>query len=340
MKKKITKTILTVLAVLLALVLLVLLGAIAYFRLSVLPYYSASEPTFAIPGLSDGFIPQGIHYDAKEGCFLVTGYMQKGGASPVYLVDKSSGELRKAVVLLQEDGTEFDGHTGGIGQYGDYVYLAGSSDHCLYVYSYAEMLSASDGGGVTCKGAFSIEAGENDYIRVSCLTVSGDRLVVGEFFRDGSHKTQTTHKLTTKGGAYNQALAVEYRLSEDAPFGIEPTPVKAYSLPDQVQGICFADGKLYLSTSYGASFSHLLAYEESKLHDEGELTLLGATVPLYSMDETVQLFSRKIAPMSEEIEIVDGKLYVMCESASKKYLFGNLIGARRCYATDLSEWGA
>ena len=53
------------------------------------------------------------------------------------------------------------------------------------------------------------------------------------------------------------------------------------------------------------------------------------------LDSSVLKTDLKIAPMSEEIEIVDGKLYVMCESASNKYIFGKFTGGKWCYATDL-----
>ena len=43
--------------------------------------------------------------------------------------------------------------------------------------------------------------------------------------------------------------------------------------------------------------------------------------------------------MSEEIVLVDGKTYVMCESASDKYKFGKFTGAKWCYATDLTKMG-
>ena len=45
----------------------------------------------------------------------------------------------------------------------------------------------------------------------------------------------------------------------------------------------------------------------------------------------------KIAPMSEEIVLVGGKTYVMCESASDKSIFGKLTSANFCYATDLEK---
>ena len=42
--------------------------------------------------------------------------------------------------------------------------------------------------------------------------------------------------------------------------------------------------------------------------------------------------------MSEEIVIVDGKLYTMCESATNKYIFGKFTSAKYCYATDIAKY--
>ena len=53
-------------------------------------------------------------------------------------------------------------------------------------------------------------------------------------------------------------------------------------------------------------------------------------------DSASQKSAKKIAPMSEEIIIVDGKLYTMCESASNKYIFGKFTSSDHCYATDLN----
>lgn len=61
----------------------------------------------------------------------------------------------------------------------------------------------------------------------------------------------TATKKTTTAGDFNQAVAVEYRLDATEQFGICPTPVKAYSMTDQVQGLAVNDGKIYLSTSWG-----------------------------------------------------------------------------------------
>jgi hypothetical protein len=67
------------------------------------------------------------------------------------------------------------------------------------------------------------------------------------------------------------------------------------------------------------------------------MTFLGKDVPVYALDSASLVKDSKIAPMSEEIVIIDNQLYVMCESASTKYIFGNFLGAKWCYKTDLSK---
>ena len=87
------------------------------------------------------------------------------------------------------------------------------------------------------------------------------------------------------------------------------------------------------------AFSHLYEYDLSKSATGGKVTLMGAELPLYSLDNGSLTADYKIAPMSEEIVLVDGKTYVMCESASDKYKFGKFTGAKWCYATDLTKMG-
>lgn len=336
-KKSIWKTLLIVLCVVLAVLLVAVGGFVGYLRLSVGDYYAASEQAFRIPGLHENFVPQGFHYDEKNDHFLVGGYCSDHSASPVYVVDAESGETVHTVRLAKADGSDFCGHAGGIAVYGDFVYVAGGDDRCLYVWSYEELLTVEDGGTIACLGSFSTKASDEDFVDVSFVTVSGDRLLLGEFYDEPSYPTLDSHKMTTSAGDYQQAVAVEYHLSESAEFGIDPTPVAAYSLPDCVQGLTVDGDTIYLSTSYGLSFSQIYEYRQSEMTDEGEIALLGYDLPLYAMDSASLVHTYEIAPMSEEMVMLDGKLYVMCESASNKYMFGKLTGGEWCYATDLKS---
>lgn len=314
----------------------VLLCAIGYFRLPVSDYYSASEKAFKIPGLSDDFVPQGMHYDEKTDCFFVSGYSSNDEASPVYLVNKTSGETVSEVRLQNEDGTPFTGHAGGVAVFDDFVYIAGGGDNCLYVFNYADFFSQQT---AKCIGEFSLKVSKTDYLNASFVTVVDNLLFVGEFYDGGKYKTLDSHTVETQGGETNHALMLVLQLFPSAPFGIFPALESAFSIPNKVQGVHYdrETGKVYFSTSYGASFSHIYEHEMGLAKRETDITLLGEKLTLESFDRTSCVHDYKIPPMSEEIVVLDGELYVMCESASSKYIFGKFTGGKWCYKTKLSE---
>ncbi len=316
----------------------ILLCAIGYFRLPVNDYYKNSSKSFVIPALNDGYVPQGLCYDNLRGDFILTGYMKDHSCSPLYIVDKETGKLEKSFLLKKADGSDYTGHGGGIALWKNFIYVADGSEHALYVFNYQDVLSANDGDSVLSIGTFETEINGNDYVKPSCVEVYGDKLVVGEFFREGNYPTADSHKITTPNGDKNTAVAVEFSLSENYNLGINPLPEKAYSMREQVQGITFYNGKILLSTSWGLSFSHIYAYDLDKA-TSSTLSVLGKEVPLIYLDGASLQADIKLAPMSEEMAVVDGKLYVSCESASTKYIFGKLTGGKWCYATDLSKYG-
>lgn len=325
------------LLVILGLIAIILLGFRAYMRLPVMSYYQASVKAFEIPGLDEDFVPQGFCYDENNELFLISGYSAKKDASPVYIVEKKSGNLIGKVLLHKENGSKFTGHAGGIAQYEDYIYIAGSSANCLYIYSYSEMLDAAYDAALTCQGKFSLELSEDEFVSASFVTAEDGRLLVGEFRYEPDYSYPDSHKVTTSAGDNHGGLMLEFALSSDAKYGIDPTPIKAYTIRDKVQGICFGDGMIYASTSYGLSHSYIYTYTEADLVNEGTIDLIGYTLPLYAIDSHALAKTYKIPPMSEEIIMIDGRLYTMCESASSKYIFGKLTGGKWCYATNLAD---
>ena len=331
---------LIIIASVIAFIGVILLGAIGYFRLSVNEYYKNSEKAFVIPGLSDGYVPQGFCYDQKSDCFLATGYMTDNSASPVFVIDKESGKTVKSVRLKKQDGSSYTGHAGGIAVWGDFVYVADGGEHCVYVFNYSDLMENGT-KNIESIGTFETETDDGDYIKPAFVEVNGNNIVIGEFYRDPQYKTHTSHKITTPNGNKNTALAVEFELdaSFTDTFGINPTPKKAYSMREQVQGLTFDEsGRIYLSTSWGLSFSHIFVYDQAQATCENK-TVLEHTIPVYHLDGASLIKDIKIAPMSEEMVILGKKLYVMCESASNKYIFGKFTGGKWCYATDLTKYG-
>ncbi len=331
-KSKLIKVIITILAVLLALALCVIIVARIYFRVPAKEYYKHSEKAFKIPDIDNGFIPQGLAYNEEDQSFIMTGYMKDGSASPIYLVDKA-GQLISSAKICDDNGNAFPCHAGGISIYNDYVYIAGCQDCALYVYSYEDI---KKGGSVKLLGTFSTKISDDDYLNIDCTTIHDGKIILGEFFREENYQTLQSHKLTTKAGDYNQALAIAYELGDyDDTFGINPEPVCAYSLPDLCQGMAIYKDSFYVSSSYGAASSSMNAYSLEDVNISS-IDILGATnVPLLEFDSSCLKASMVLPPMSEEIEFVDGKFYTMCESASDKYFFGKLTSHKYCYSTEL-----
>lgn len=331
-KKSLSKKLLKAFIILLAVVVVILLGARLYFRIPVSEYYSHSEKEFTIPDINSGFIAQGLTYDERSDCFFMTGYMNDKSSSPIYMVEKSTNKYVKKLLLQNPDGSEFHGHAGGMTVHGDYIYVAGSGDSCLYVFSYEDALKASDNSTLKSIGTFPMP----DDMSVAFTSSDENVIYAGEFYRAENYKTAENHKMTTSAGDYNQALMFAYRFSDsaDALFGIETEPFEVYSITDLVQGMDTYNGKIYLSTSYGVAFSHIYVYD--KPQSKKNLEIAGLTLPLYELDSASLSNTFKYPPMSEEIVCIDDRIYTMCESASNKYIFGKLTSAHKCYSTDIS----
>lgn len=311
------------------------IGANLYFRVPVKDYYKTSNKAFLIAGLNTGFVPQGLDYDKRSNQFFVTGYYD---AKPcrIYRIDKDN-ELQGEVSLNYSDGSDFISHAGGLAIHGDYVYVAGGFDNCLYVFGYKDIMNAPMGGEVNCIGKVDLNR-NSDYLTVACIDAAEDGIYIAEFYREQNYPTSDKHHITTTGGAENKALALKFDYSDEstAVFGISKKPAVAISLPDLVQGIEVIGNEIYLSTSYAVAKSGIYHYDAHKADKGVTIDVFDETLPLLELDKDSLVKLSHIAPMSEEIVIVDGKMHVMTESASNKYVFGKLTGGEFCYATDMS----
>ena len=67
-------------AVIIVLVCLIIAfcGGVMGYKADLQDFFDNSTPAFSIPDIHDGFIPQGIAWDAESGCFFLTGYMGNG----------------------------------------------------------------------------------------------------------------------------------------------------------------------------------------------------------------------------------------------------------------------
>lgn len=309
--KKSTKIIICVLACLVFLAGIVLL----YYFGAGYPYFNqVSNAECSIPGLREGFTPQGMSYDQENNIIFVCGYMKDSSkASRIYTLSGEKYSEQKYVTLTVDD-TSFHGHTGGITVYNTSVFLA--SEGKVYRISKSDIIDAENKAQVDVVDSFETGNGA-DFI-----TVKDNNLWVGEFYKKGKYETNKSHKFVTEDGQTNNALAFCYTLNLTKEYGIESTiPTKALSLPALAQGMDFYDdGKIVLSTSYSLPDSKMYVYKDV-LSDETtfEYDYQGTVIPVYTLSKSKIEKQFKLPCMSEEVFVKDGKIWVLFESASQKY---------------------
>lgn len=176
-------------------------------------------------------------------------------------------------------------HLGGIAYGGKNVWVCHSGERVLSRISYKALC------GAVRQRTFSVEGFEEDYPlddEPSCLTEENGRLFAATF-RDKVESRMTA-----------------YRYDENRDRLVAET---VYPIPPKVQGVAFDEaGNVWLSTSYGRkNSSFLLKYKTlAELGEEG------------GKPETIV----ELPPCSEELAIQNGKLYVVFESACRKYKEG------------------
>lgn len=323
--------------ILAAFVVLVLAAARLYFRIPVSSYYRASKKAFAIPGLSDNMVPQGLDYNESEDLYLVCGYQKDGSPSRIYLIGKQSGKSKGYVVMGDQNGNGMAIHAGGLAYNGKYLYVGGNEEPFVYVFNLSDVLSAGNGETVKTLGRFDTKYGDYE-IRADFMCFADGKFYVGEYFRDPNFLTPDTHKVTGPSGETNRALMFCYRVSDsdDSAFGLDPVASEVYSLPDKAQGVVIHDNKVWISMSYGTETSTIACYDVFG-KSAGVFDPSAGDAQVYVLDGSTMVSEIKAPPMAEEIIFVDGKMLIMSESASNLYIFGKFTGGRWCYATDVSK---
>ena len=282
-----------------------------YFGGSYNAFFDRTAKEFSIQGLSEGFTPQGITYDSGSRYFLTCGYMKDGSASRIY-VTKDNRNVKYFTLKLNDE--DYSGHAGGITTNGKNVWISGESK--VFRFNFDDIISVKNKGVISIVDFFETKNGA-DFI-----TTDGEFLWVGEFHREGNYTTDTTHHFFTSNGKTNKALSFKYAINENSPGGINSlTPVSALSTKSLVQGMAIINDKLVLSTSYSLADSHLYVYNNITINPTEKRFKYDddTNIPLYILEDD-DMIEDIVAPcMSEEIVYAKNKVYVLFESACKKY---------------------
>ena len=214
---------------------------------------------------------------------LMTAYAEEAQSSGSLMVfDRSSGDY--LVTLRMRE----DSHLGGIAFDGDNVWVCHSSAKTLERIPYTTIRSMAKRSDRRCVDISEM----TDEYRLknipSSITCYGGRIWVA------------TH---------TKILDSQMRSYSYDEKSNQLSSVNSFRIPSKVQGIAFdADGTVYLSTSYGRNNSSYLKVYASLL-----------TLTQSPNEPTMNV---EMPPCSEQIAIADEHIYVIFESASRKYFEG------------------
>lgn len=293
-----------------ALILTLFLGWIALLTYGKVTYTDTFDRRTTLtknPGLQDGLVPQGLTWHQEEKLFLTAGYMADGSPSRIYAIAPETETTR--YYQLTSNGQPFYGHTGGLQYAGGFLYLA---DDGTGLYKFSGKLPAN---------GESIEIGKPISVpnNTAFVFAAGGFIYTGEFNND---KEYQCHNDFSYNGTYHSAIVTKYRSNNLA------MPELVYSIGNEIQGFAIlTDGTIVLSQSYGLAPSRFLIYEPAQQIMTGRIM---HGVEVCFLGEPTRVI--QAPPMSEDLDVRNGTLVYMTESACKKYIFGNLYFDWNIYA--------
>ena len=272
-------------------------------------YSNARTAAAGLPGLEEGFVPQGVTRLPEEDVYLVCGYMDDETSSRLYVL---RGNDYTCISLRKENGEIYNGHAGGITAAGPYIYI--SNNKRLYVLEKETVLSAGNGDVLPFLGSVRVPC------RASFCSSDGERVYVGEYHEDEGYETDPSHELTAPDGTVYKALVFGYTVSPEAPFGLlSDAPAAAFSTCDAVQGFAFLpDGTAVLSCTNSPYVSQLLFYGCADERD-GYFSFDGTEIPLYYLTGARLSANVRMPRMSEDLEYGDGEILTVFESGARRF---------------------
>ncbi len=279
-------------------------------------YENYTEYPCEVPGLDDGFIPQGLCFVESMGMFAISGYMPNDTDgnkqfSRIYFVNPETEENKMFII------DDFTGHAGGIASDGNDIWISsgGSSSTNGKIYHFTvDMFVGETGSTVIHDGYFSVP------VKGSVLYCDGEKLWVSEFYNNDkdSNKTNEAHYYGS-----NHAWSCGYDLPIDIDYSSKETlvPDVILSIPDKVQGMSItADGEVIFSTSYGRrNNSKMYVFESYTTWDTNTVNVFDTNVTLHVAKKKNIIMRFKMPTLMEGMDYHNGKLYIVFESGAKTY---------------------
>ena len=280
-------------------------SAAAYVR-----FHEAGELSVIIPGLQEGFVPQGITYLPGDDALLFAGYSGGEDNSALLAVNRETGELIRQVKLNNIDGSPYTGHAGGVCATETDIYVSNAKK--LY------RLSLETYKALPANASCAFEEEIPVPVNASYCSYADGVLWVGEFQYGGDYPTDASHRVNTSDGL-QRAWTCGYVIGGSQDFS---APDYILSMTERIQGMTVLNGRIYLSQSYGRRNDSVLYRYGAVLSEDpdGSVEVNGRNVPLWILDSTVKEDALLCPPMTECLCTIGEDIYVLFESAAKTYM--------------------
>lgn len=288
-------------------------------------FFDIARPVLFIPGLYEGFVPQGLCYSPENELLIISGYYpEQACASRLAVIDNRTGELVLSVGLLYADGEEYFGHAGGVACSENTVFV--TSEENAYYVSLSTLKNAENNANIKFEGSFKL------LTRGSFANCQDGVLWIGDFVEDKKSQRESAKNITTlSSGETLYAWCEGYKLFKGKPDesrktedgGIAPNCILA--IPLEIQGMTrLSGGEFVFSSSFGRkNDSKIIVCEDVFLKDAHETKTIGElSVPVFCFSEDTILKEYNAIPMSQGIDVVGDKLFLLFESGADIYRNG------------------
>ena len=275
---------------------------------------------FTVPGLLEGFIPQGICRDTAGKRYYISGYYEDGKLPSAIAVLDGSGVLLSVHPLEDMEGNPSTEHAGGIAYCDGTLFVTGGGS--CRTFSAASL--KKDGGAVRPESNFALNTAG------SFAACDSNILWVGDFVESDDKARRAVAEVTTLDSgetfyAYCEGYELENGLPSQEKINSDGTgyvPDYFLAIPEQVQGMGFTrSGGPVFSTSYGRrNNSVLLRFSDVLAADKvGTKTVDGQPVDLFACSTGLLKETLTAPPMAEGMCSYNGQLTLLFESGAAKY---------------------
>jgi hypothetical protein len=289
-------------------------------------FFKSFSPSFIIPGLFEGIIPQGCCYDSVGDRFIISGYYEDSKfPSMIMLVNASDNKFIGAYPLKNTLGEDYYGHAGGIAVSENTIYI--TSDSVCYTFPLSKLNELTNGAYIQFESKFKLNT------KGSFACIYNSTLWIGDFIESDDEARESAERITTlDSGETFYAYCEGYNLIDGLPSTemINSTsdgyiPDYFLAIPEQVQGMALTKtNKIIFSTSYGRKNNSVIyifddIFSENKV---GTVTIDGHDIDLLACSNS-KLNKKIIAPpMAEGLANHPDGIYLIFESGAAKYRNG------------------